>query len=111
MVHPAVYAAIVVGGVVIVGLKFYEEYLESRSYEQFQRNRTRYEQEYNRFHGSNNDFDFDDDRDYGSSKEDNEENDPYTIRKRRPYANSNSAASSDHDIKKVINNAKSLNIK
>lgn len=102
MVHPAVYAAIVVGGVVIVGLKLYEEYLENKSYEQFQRNRTRYEREYNRFHRTTNDFDFDDDRDYGGEEED-KDNDPYTIRKRRRYSNSdgNSAASSVHELKKV----------
>lgn len=75
MVHPAVYAALVVGGVVVVGLKLYEEYKEAKMYEQYQRHRTRYEQEqqqYNHFQHRNNEFD--------DSDDDN------NLRRRRPFS-------------------------
>lgn len=96
MAHPLFYAALAFGGVVIVGMKLYEEYLENKSYEEFQRSRTRYEREFNRFHRSNNDFEFDDDREDEPIFVKREE-DP-NVRKRRPFG---SSSNSENDIERV----------
>lgn len=60
MGHPAFYAALLIGGVIIVGFKLYEEHKEAKMYEQYQRHRNRYEQEHQQhshFHRGNNEFD------------------------------------------------------
>ncbi|KAI9331771.1 hypothetical protein BD770DRAFT_403428 [Pilaira anomala] len=81
--HPAVVAAFAAVSVALISWKIYEEYQERKMYEQYQRHRARYEQEFsyeqqfNRFHRNNNDFDFDDDHEESSSSQ---------IRHRKPFS-------------------------
>lgn len=93
--HPAVVAAFAVASVALISWKIYEEYQERKMYEQYQRHRSRYEQEFsyeqqfNRFHRNNNDFDFDDDHEESSSSQ---------IRHRKPFSDT-----TDTEKKKVYN--------
>lgn len=100
MVHPAVYAAIVVGGVVIVGMKLYEEYLENKSYERFRKHQTHYEREFNRFHRNTNDFDFDDNREEDEGDIAAKGNEMSEVRKRKPFGSSSSKP--NNEIKRSV---------
>lgn len=107
MPHPAVLAAIVVGGVAALGLAIYKQLQEQESYHQYQRsyNQNRQQQHRNMFRHSN---DFELDQDFMT--EEDKEQDPYTLhrdttqlRSRKPFTND----SSDNENENSDNEKKS----
>jgi hypothetical protein len=96
MPHPAVLAAIVVGGVAALGLAIYKELQEQERYQQYQRsynqNQQQQQQHRNMFRHSN---DFELDHDFIT--EEDKEQDPYILhhdttqlRSRKPFTNDSS---------------------
>ena len=106
MPHPAVLAAIVVGGVAALGLAIYKQLQEQESYYHYQQQSYNSRQQHRNVFRHSNDFELD--PDFMAEEDDKEHNhhhlqhDTTQLRSRKPY----SKDSSDHEDKATSHNEK-----